>query len=77
METYDAKQALITDRDILVKELEEAGAIKNKNQKDKYSCIHCSSSDGLSIYKSKDSNTYRYKQCFIKLLCISKQWCRG
>ena len=63
METYDAKQALITDRNILVRELEEAGAIKNTKQKDKYSCIHCSSSDGLSIYKSKDSNTYRYK-CF-------------
>ena len=58
MNTYDAKQALITDRDILVRELEEAGAIKNKNQKDKYSCIHCSSSDALSVYKCKDSNTY-------------------
>ena len=26
METYDAKQALITDKNILVRELEEAGA---------------------------------------------------
>lgn len=62
METYDAKQALITDRDILVRELEEAGAIKNKNQKDKYSCIHCSSSDALGIFKD-DKGGYRYK-CF-------------
>lgn len=63
METYDAKQALITDKDILVRELEEAGAVKNTKQKDKYSCIYCSSSDALSIYKSKDSDAYRYK-CF-------------
>ena len=27
METYDAKQELITNKDILVKELEEAGAV--------------------------------------------------
>ena len=62
MDTHDAKQALITDRDILVKELEEAGAIKNTRQKDKYSCIHCSSSDALGIFKD-DKGGYRYK-CF-------------
>lgn len=62
MNTYDAKQELIADKDILVRELEEVGAIKNTRQKDKYSCIHCSSSDALSVFKC-DDNTYRYK-CF-------------
>lgn len=62
METYDAKQELIADRNILVKELEEAGAVRNTRQKDKWSCIHCSSSDALSVFKC-DDNTYRYK-CF-------------
>ena len=62
METYDAKQELIADRNILVRELEEAGAIKNIKQKDKYSCIYCSSSDALGIFKD-DKGGYRYK-CF-------------
>lgn len=62
METYDAKQELVSKEYILIEQLENYGARKHPNQKDKYSCIHCSSSDGLGIFKD-DKGNYRYK-CF-------------
>ena len=62
METYDAKQELVSKEYILIEQLENYGAKKHNSQKDKYSCIHCSSSDGLGIFKD-DKGNYRYK-CF-------------
>lgn len=51
---------LVTDENKLIQELYENGSFKAR-EKDKYSCIFCTSSDALSIYK-KD-NHYYYK-CF-------------
>ena len=57
----EIKQELIQSEDILIAELYEHGSHRAK-QKDKYSCVHCSSSDALSIYKNSKNN-YCYK-CF-------------
>ena len=57
----EVKQELIQNENILIAELYEHGSHKAK-QKDKYSCVHCSSSDALSIYKNSKNN-YCYK-CF-------------
>mgnify|MGYP002578475619 FL=1 len=57
----DVIQDLTQNEDILIQELYEHGSHKAK-QKNKYSCVHCKSSDALSIYKSK-TGSYNYK-CF-------------
>ena len=58
----EVKQELIQNENILIAELYDHGAHKVERQKDKYSCVHCSSSDALSIYKNSKGN-YCYK-CF-------------
>ena len=54
-------QELTQNENILIQELYEHGGHAAK-QKNKYSCVFCSSSDALWIYKNK-SGSYNYK-CF-------------
>lgn len=53
---------LTKDEGNLIQELYRNGSYKAK-QKNKYSCVFCSSSDALSIYKNKKTGSYNYK-CF-------------
>lgn len=59
--TREPLSILKNDENILIQELYEHGANKAK-QKDKYSCVYCSSSDALSLYRNKN-NEINYK-CF-------------
>lgn len=57
----DSRNALVSSEDILIQELYNHGSYKAR-EKNKYSCLFCSSSDALGLYESKDGK-WKYK-CF-------------
>lgn len=55
-------EELKRDKYLLIDKLRSYGAIKKPRQKEKYSCINCSSSDGLSVYEKDGKYNYH---CFV------------